>query len=220
MDEHRKKTLDAAERKVMAAFGQEEGAHDHYHIFRVRDNALWIMEQERSGDPYFVRLGALLHDVGDPKFFDGDIEKGETRLKEWLDELEILPEDRARILKIVRNISFKGSNVKDEAPDVETKIVQDADRLDAMGAIGIARAFAFGGNRGRPIHIPGTEAEAHSSYDRYLASKSPTVQHFHEKLFHLKDRMKTETARGIAVERHRFMEAYLERFHQEWEGKA
>lgn len=218
MDERQKGILDLAEQKVLDAFSHQEGSHDHYHILRVRNNARLIMQGEGEGVPFFVELTALLHDVGDPKFFDGNISKGEARLKEWMEELRMSPEEMGHSMSIIRNVSFKGKGVEDDVDEPDARIVQDADRLDALGAIGIARAFAFGGNRGRPLHIPEQEVYPHGSYEEYLASRSPTVQHFHEKLFHLKDRMKTVTGRRLAEERHRFMEAFLERFHQEWGG--
>lgn len=220
MDERGKQILSLAEKKVLNAFASEEGSHDLHHIFRVRENARWIMQNEGDGDPFFVELSALLHDVGDPKFFDGDIQKGGVHLEEWMQELGLISTEMERSWDIISSVSFKGLGADDRATDIDARIVQDADRLDAMGAIGIARAFAFGGSKGRPIHIPEQEAEIHRDHKEYLDSKSPTVQHFHEKLFHLKERMKTDTGRRIAEERHRFMEKYLERFHQEWAGKA
>lgn len=220
MDERERRILDAAEKRVHREFAGEGSGHDHYHILRVRDNALRILEEEGEGEPFSVELLALLHDVGDPKFFDGDPAKGKACLRGWMKELGLEQEERERFERTVDGISFKGSGVEDPDLPIEGRIVRDADRLDAMGAIGIARTFSFGGSRGKPIHIPDSTPSEHASYEEYLRSQGPTIDHFHEKLLHLKDRMDTKAGKRLAAERHRFMEEFLERFHQEWEGKA
>lgn len=220
MDERKERILRLAEEWVKEAFQGEGSGHDVHHVLRVRDTAMRIHEEERKGDPFRIELGALLHDVGDPKLHDGDPEAGRKTLERWVRDLGLEKDEKESVLRLVEHVSFKGSGVKDQVPDEETAIVQDADRLDAIGAIGIARTFAFGGSRGRPIHLPEEGASGHDSYDAYLRSQSPTIAHFHEKLLLLKDRMKTPAGRRIAEERHRFMERFLERFHKEWEGKA
>ncbi|MFB6257600.1 MAG: HD domain-containing protein [Flavobacteriales bacterium] len=216
----RKRLLEELERSVVERFRKKDAAHDHHHILRVRDNSLKIQEGEREGDPFLIQVAALLHDVGDPKFFEGDVEQGKLHLREWMSAFELEEKERDQLERIIQCVSFKGKGVRDDAVGTEGMIVQDADRLDAIGAIGIARAFAFGGSKERPIHTPENGPEIHTDQEAYLASQSPTIAHFYEKLLLLKDRMKTSTGKRIATERHRFMEEFLHRFFQEWEGRA
>lgn len=220
MGERESKILQDLEERVIAAFRGEGSGHDHHHILRVKENARRILEEEGEGNSFLVASGALLHDVGDPKFFDGDPERGNAEFEEWIKSVDLFEEEAERLRRIHRSVSFKGAGVEDAVPDRECAIVQDADRLDAMGAIGIARAFSFGGNKGRPIHVPGEEGSWHGNAEEYRSSESPTIAHFHEKLLHLRDRMKTDTGMRWAIERHRFMETFLDRFHKEWKGEA
>ena len=165
-----------------------------------------------------TELGALLHDIADWKFNDGDYEAGPRAARQWL-ESQHAPEDLIhRVQTIIREVSFKGLGVPTPVTSIEAALVQDADRLDAIGAIGIARAFAYGGHKGRPLHDAAVPPVAHESFASYQKNAAPTLNHFYEKLLHLKDRLKTEPARAVAQERHAFMEAYLARFLAEWDG--
>lgn len=194
----------------------ESSGHDWWHIHRVRSQALFIGEKEQA-DLFIVELAALLHDIGDFKFHDGDIDVGPGMAREWLEKMEIPGKMIGHICEIVRDISFKGAGTPSIMKTLEGKVVQDADRLDAIGAIGIARAFAFGGHKGREIHNPETKPEFHESFDHYKSAAGSTINHFYEKLLLLKDLMNTETARDIAAERHRFMEIFLEQFFKDWD---
>ncbi len=195
----------------------EGSGHDWWHVHRVWKMAERIGAQEHADMPV-VSLGALLHDIADWKFHGGDDSVGPRVAAEMLRRHGVPEEIAGRVVRIVAEVSFKGAGVPSVPSTLEGKIVQDADRLDAIGAIGIARAFAYGGYRGRPLYEPGIEPVMHSSKEAYSRSQSPTVNHFHEKLLLLKDLMNTRTARDIAEARHGFMEEYLERFHEEWEG--
>ncbi len=198
--------LERIEKDIREVFQGEGSGHDHLHILRVRDNALHILSEEGEAEPFLVEGAALLHDLGDSKFFDGDEEKGNTKVKEWLSSYPLEPDTQKELFEIIQNVSFRSEKDPDASLSLETRIVQDADRLDALGAIGIARAFAFGGRHERPIHLPVEEKDG---------TKGPTIDHFHEKLLLLKDRMKTRSGYRLAEGRHRFMEGFLDRFHQE-----
>lgn len=192
--------------------------HDAWHVLRVRRLALHLARHE-GADPYVVELAALLHDIADWKFHDGDEEVGPRRAIEWLAALGVEPEVVEEVGAIVRDLSFKGAGVEARPLSLEGKVVQDADRLDAIGAIGIGRTFAYGGHKGRPLYDPAVPPEAHASAERYKANRSPTLNHFHEKLLLLKDRLNTATARALAERRHRYLEEFVERFLEEWEGR-
>lgn len=193
----------------------EGTGHDWWHIERVRNNAVKIA-QEEGADLFIVHLGALLHDIADWKFHGGDEEAGPTTARNWLTELGIDKEIIAHVCDIIKTVSFKGANVATKMKTKEGQCVQDADRLDAMGAIGIARAFAYGGHKGRELHNPNVPPERHGSFEQYKKSTGPTLNHFYEKLFLLKELMNTPTGKRMAEERHRFMEEYVERFLDEW----
>ncbi|HUO56355.1 MAG TPA: HD domain-containing protein [Candidatus Paceibacterota bacterium] len=165
-----------------------------------------------------VELAALAHDVGDRKFYATE-EEGEQKTITLLAESGVQSDVSEKIMDIIRKLSFKGAGVADDMPTLEGMIVQDADRLYALGAIGIARAFAYGGAKGRPIYDPEIPPENHHSKDAYYTSVSPTINHFYEKLLLLKDRMNTKTARMIAEKRHVFMQEFLDRFYAEWDAK-
>lgn len=196
----------------------EGSGHDWWHVHRVRNVALRLAEEE-GADPFVVELAALLHDVADHKFHGGDETAGPRAAREWLEGLGVDEPAVAHVSAIVAELSFRGAGVPTPMSTREGEVVQDADRLDAIGAIGVARTFAFGGSRGRPLHDPEAVPEAHGSFEAYKASRGPTVNHFHEKLLLLRDRMNTRAARRVAEERHRFMEAFLERFHREWDAE-
>lgn len=190
-------------------------AHGWWHVYRVWKNAVKIAKAENA-DLFLVQLAALLHDVADWKFCYGDLSTESEGVREWLEGLGIDEEVISQVCKIVKNVSFKGVGVESEMETIEGKVVQDADRLDAIGAIGIARAFAYGGRKKRPIYDPKEKPERHDTFKEYKNSESCTINHFYEKLILLRDRMNTETAKRIAEERHEFMEEFLERFFKEW----
>jgi uncharacterized protein len=195
-----------------------DSAHDWWHIERVRATAMRIGRQE-GADLHVVELAALLHDVADWKFHDGDDEVGPRRAADWLAGLGVVPETVERVRQIVAQVSFKGSQVETPMTTLEGRVVQDADRLDAIGAIGIARAFAYGGHAGRALYDPHLPPEQHASFAAYKKSSGPTINHFYEKLLLLKDRTQTATGRRLAAERHQFMLEFLDRFREEWNGE-
>lgn len=194
-----------------------EGGHDWFHIERVYKNSCLIAESETC-DLLVVKLGALLHDIADSKFHQGDETVGPAVAKDFLEKEQAPKEVIEHIIKIIENISFKGGNVQKSFHSKELAIVQDADRLDAIGAIGIARAFNYGGFKDRKLYDPSIKPNLNLSKEEYKNSTAPTINHFYEKLLLLKDRMNTETGKKIAQKRHDFMEAYLNQFYKEWEG--
>ena len=195
-----------------------EGGHDWFHIERVYKNALQIAANE-SCDLTIVKLGALLHDIADSKFHDGDEEMGPQKARIFLESQNVSEEVIEHIVQIIKNISFKGGNFEKQFNSKELEIVQDADRLDALGAIGIARTFNYGGFKNRAIYNPNIAPKLNMSKEEYKKSDSPTLNHFYEKLLLLKDQMNTETGKKLAQERHRFMELFLSQFYAEWEGE-
>jgi uncharacterized protein len=202
--------------KVLSGDGT---GHDWWHVHRVWKTAQRIGRAERA-DLLVVELAALLHDIADWKLNDGDTSVGPRMAREWLDSQGVEPGISEHVCQIIAGISFKGAGVEQPPLSLEGKVVQDADRLDAMGAIGIARAFAYGGTKGRVIYDPAVNPAEHSTAESFLKNDGPTINHFYEKLLLLKDRMNTASGRGIAEERHRFMEDYLQRFYAEWEGHS
>jgi len=196
----------------------EGSGHDWWHIYRVWKTAVNIGEKE-CADLFVVQLTALLHDIADWKFHSGDDSIGPKLAREWLEKLDVDENIISHVCEIIKEVSFKGAGVKSRIKTKEGMIVQDADRLDAIGAIGIARAFAYGGHKGREIYNPNIKPEKHETFEQYRNNKGTTVNHFYEKLLLLKDLMNTETARKIAEERHNFMKEYLSRFFKEWEGE-
>jgi uncharacterized protein len=197
----------------------EATGHDWWHVHRVWRTAVEIGRKE-GVDLYVVQVAALLHDVADAKFHDGDHEIGPRVAAEWLRSLGVDEQTIAHVAAIIRGLSFKGAGVETPMATREGMVVQDADRLDALGAIGIARAFAYGGFRGQPLHDPEAAPVRHTSAEEYAAHRGSTINHFSEKLLLLQERMNTETARRIAAARHRFMEDYLREFFAEWDGRA
>jgi uncharacterized protein len=199
---------------VRKLFENEGTGHDWWHIHRVRNVALKIAETE-GGNRFIIEMSALLHDVDDWKISD-DVKVSKTVA--WLKNIKIPKHETEKILEIIDQVSFKGAGVKNSAVSIEAKIVQDADRLDAIGAIGIARTFAYGGSKGRPIYLPEIKPELHESFESYKKTGAPTINHFYEKLLLLKNRLNTLTAIEMAKNRHIFMEAFLEQFFMEWES--
>ncbi len=193
--------------------------HDWWHIYRVWQVAIRIAK-ETDADMTVVQLGALLHDIADWKFHDGDLEIGPKVAREWLTSCGAESEVIDQVCYIVSATSFKGAGVPDEHNTLESQVVQDADRLDAIGALGIARAFAYGGSKGNPMYAPDERGpQFHESAEAYHGGESTTINHFHEKLLLLKDRLNTDSARRIADGRHRYMEDFLEQFDREWNGE-
>ena len=195
-----------------------EGGHDWFHIERVLNNSRLIAKGEEA-DLEIVELGALLHDIADSKFHGGDETVGPKVASQFLRTQNVSEETIDHVVKIIQNISFKGGNTDQKFTSAELDIVQDADRLDAIGAIGIARCFNYGGFKGRALYDPEIEPNMNMSKEEYKASNAPTINHFYEKLLLLKDRMNTQTGRRIAADRHAFMVHFLDQFYDEWNGK-
>lgn len=202
---------------VREQFKGESSGHDWWHIYRVWRSSIQIGTGEQA-DLFVVQLAALLHELDDYKLNEGCAADSPRKAKAWLEKVEINPEVTSHVCDIITTMSFKGSQVKTEMRTIEGMVVQDADRLDAVGAIGIARTFAYGGAKGREIYDPSICPHLHTSFEQYKNSTSPTINHFYEKLLLLKDSMNTESAKHIAAGRHKFMEDFLERFYREWEG--
>jgi len=195
----------------------EGSGHDWWHVYRVWKNAIHIGKQE-SVDIFVVELAALLHDVADWKFHNGNDEIGPQVAKEWLESLGVSVDTVSHVCQIIKDISFKGAGVVTAMKTTEGMVVQDADRLDALGAIGIARTFAYGGSKNREMYNPDINPEMHTSFEQYKNSQGTSINHFYEKLLLLKELMNTATAKQIAEKRHAVMEDYLNQFYREWEG--
>lgn len=209
--------LEKAIRFNKSQLSDDKGDHGWFHVSRVRKLAGKIAEKE-GGDRLIIDLAVLFHDTWDHKFHDGTPDKGVHEARKWLKQHGATPEVAEKVASIVGEVSFKGAKVATPVSSIESAIVQDADRLDAIGAIGIARTFAYGGYVGQPIYDPDIDPKKHQDFEAYRKDRTSTINHFYEKLLLLKDRMQTETGRKMAMERHQFMEEYLERFYQEWEG--
>ncbi|MFD0993962.1 HD domain-containing protein [Tenacibaculum geojense] len=194
-----------------------EGGHDYFHIERVYKTALTIAKTENVNN-FIVALGALLHDIADSKFYNGDETIGPKKARKFLEAQGVNEEIIIHVEKIIKNISFKGGNFKKEFTSKELEVIQDADRLDAIGAIGIARCFNYGGFKNRALYDPDILPNLHMTKEEYKKSTAPTINHFYEKLLLLKDRMNTTTGRKIAEERHNFMQTFLNQFFKEWNG--
>lgn len=217
---------DTIREEILIAFAAEHiqeqlrgdsSGHDWWHVWRVWQTATRIAQIERA-DPYVTQLAAILHDIADWKFHDGDETAGPRAAAEWLDKHGAPPDLRDRVCEVIAAVTFKGAGVDTPAPSLEAAVVQDADRLDAIGAIGVARAFAYGGSRGRLMYDPETPATPHASFADYKRNAGPTLNHFHEKLLLLKDRMQTATGRKWAERRHAYLENFLQQFLAEWNG--
>lgn len=204
---------------VKNTLSDAEGGHDWFHTQRVFNNALLIAENEPV-DRLVVSLGALLHDIADSKFNDGDENIGPKIAREFLFKMNVDSKIIEHVVKIIEYISFKNSLEEDSSfISKELEVVQDADRLDAIGAIGIARCFNYGGFKNRPLYNPDIKPNLNMGKAEYKNSTAPTINHFYEKLLLLKDKMNTHTGKQIALKRHIFMKEYLEHFFNEWEGK-
>ena len=196
-----------------------EGGHDWFHIERVYKNALLIAEGVDC-DLIVVKLGALLHDIADSKFHGGDETVAPKTARTFLESQNVSEDIILHVIAIIENISFKGGNFEKKFNSKELEIVQDADRLDAIGAIGIARTFNYGGFKNRPLYNPNIQPNMNMNKEEYKNSESPTLNHFYEKLLLLKDKMNTETGKKIAQKRHDFMVTFLSQFYAEWDGEV
>ena len=195
-----------------------EGDHDWFHTQRVYRNALLIAENEIC-NLEIVKLGALLHDIADSKFHDGDETVGPKIARAFLEKEKVNEETINHVLNIIENISFKGGNFGQQFTSKELEIIQDADRLDALGAIGIARTFNYGGFKNRPIYNPDIAPNLKMSKEEYKKNDAPTLNHFYEKLLLLKDKMNTPIGKKLAEERHDYMVRFLSQFYAEWDGQ-
>lgn len=206
---------------VQEAMSGESSGHDWWHVYRVWQTAKHIAQKEPGANMLVVELGSLLHDIADWKFHDGNEDIGPETAGKWLDTQQLEPSIIKQVTYIVRHISYKGGTNKHTMKSLEGQIVQDADRLDALGAIGIGRAFAYGGSMQRSMHEPDKKPKSYANFEDFKDSikTGTTINHFYEKLLKLKDGMHTATARQLATERHEFMERYLAEFFAEWEGK-
>lgn len=196
-----------------------EAGHDWFHIERVYNNALNLLKSEKAKKQVVI-LGALLHDIADSKFHNGDETVGPKKANEFMTSIGIEEDVKEHVIKIIENISFKGGNFERKFASKELEVVQDADRLDAIGAIGIARAFQYGGFKNRTIHDPEEKPKFNMTKEEYKKHSGSTINHFYEKLLLLKDLMNTETGKQIARNRHEYMQVFLQQFYDEWEGKA
>lgn len=209
--------IDQTVKFVKETLANAEGGHDWWHIYRVWQLAKKIATTEKA-NLLVVELGALLHDIADAKFNDGDESIGPKKAREFLQSISVEEEIITHVENIIQHISFKGGNFEQAFNSTELAVVQDADRLDAMGAIGIARTFNYGGFKNRAIYNPNIQPNLNMSKEEYKNSTAPTINHFYEKLLLLKDRMNTATGKAMATHRHNYMEQFLEEFYKEWEG--
>ncbi|WML40289.1 HD domain-containing protein [Neobacillus sp. OS1-2] len=205
------------EKFVRSELGEDATGHDWYHVDRVRRNALHICKKEMTGDPFIIEIAALLHDIPDEKLNES-VAAGRAKLSSYFQTIALPEKDRNHITEIIESISYKGGK-RTALLSVEAKIVQDADRLDAIGAIGIARAFAYGGKKGQLIYDPSIAVREEMTVEEYRKGKSTSIHHFYEKLLKLKDLMNTNTAKKLAVSRQQMMAEFLEQFYQEWDGQ-
>ena len=205
------KTIDFVKENLSDA----EGGHDWWHIYRVWKLSKYLAQTEEV-NIFIIELGALLHDIADSKFYKGDEEIGPRKAREFLTSLNVEEGVIIHVENIIKNISFKGGKNAQKFKSPELDVVQDADRLDAIGAIGITRAFNYGGYKGREIYNPEIKPNLNMTKEEYKNSNAPTLNHFYEKLLLLKDRMNTRTGKNIAEQRHKFMEQFLNEFYKEW----
>jgi uncharacterized protein len=211
--------ITATEQFVKKELADAEGGHDWWHIYRVWKLAGRIAAGEQV-DMLVVELSALLHDIADAKFHDGDESIGPRKARAFLESIGAPASVIQHVVDIIANISFKGGHNNGVFYSPELGVVQDADRLDAIGAIGIARTFNYGGFKNRALYDPSVPPDLNMTKEAYKNSTAPTINHFYEKLLLLKDRMNTATGRQLAMERHAFMETFLDKFYQEWEGES
>lgn len=214
---NKRRVIEEIETYLKRHYLKDTSGHDWWHFDRVRKIALHIAKKENA-DLFIVEVAALLHDVADFKFTP-DQSKVYDELRVMLDKLGVKKKNIEKIIYIIDNVSFKGAGVPSKQKDIEGKVVQDADRLDALGAIGIARTFAYGGHAGVSMHDPRIKPKRHTTFEDYKTRKTTTVNHFYEKILLIKDRINTKTAQKIAEERHDFTEKFLENLFKEMEGE-
>lgn len=216
--------IQKTEEYVRKTLAGDTTGHDWWHTKRVYNVSMRIAEEETKAgariDFIVVQLAALLHDIADWKFEGGDEEACPKKAMEWLTSININKNIASHVCDIIKEIPFKGAGVSDDMSTIEGAIIQDADRLDALGAIGAARCFATGTKLGNIIHDPDIPSVMHKTAEEYKKLRSTSVNHFYEKLFLLKDRMKTNTGKRLAEERHKYMEKFIEQFQREWDGRA
>ncbi len=210
--------IDKTVQFVKNTLADAEWGHDRRHIYRVWKTAKHIAKTEQV-DMFIVELWALLHDIADSKFHNGDEEIGPKTARKYLESIHVEENTIAHVENIIRHISFKGGKIKQTFKSPELDVVQDADRLDALGAIGIARTFNYGGHKNREIYNPDIKPNLEMTKEEYKHNNEPTLNHFYEKLLLLKDKMNTKTGRKMAENRHIYMEQFLEEFYGEREGK-
>jgi uncharacterized protein len=213
-----KEIIDTTVDFVKTTLQHAEGGHDWWHIERVWKNAITIAQQEKV-NLFVVTLAALLHDIADSKFNNGDEETGPAKATNFLQSIKVADDIIQHVKNIIRNISFKGGNFIPGFFSPELAVVQDADRLDALGAIGIARAFNYGGFKNRELYNPSIAPDLEMTKEMYKNNSAPTIKHFYETLLLLKNKMNTATGKQMAEQRHLFMQAFLDQFYQEWEGE-
>ena len=211
------KIIEEVKAKIKKQFEGEGTGHDWWHMVRVVNNALTIGRKENA-NLFLVELAAWLHDIGDHKFHKEENAQ-EVLITKILDVVGLDKSKQKEVLAIVASVSYKGANVETLPSSLEGRVVQDADRLDAIGAIGIARAFAYGGNKERLLYQPEQPPVMHNDFEAYKNDKGHTINHFYEKLLLLKERMQTSTGKKMAEDRHVYMESFLSQFYSEWEGK-
>lgn len=212
---NKKKLIAETEIFVKSFLEHESSGHDWWHINRVRATAMAIGNDE-GADLFVVELAALLHDMDDWKLSDEHVDSQKS--KKWLEDCLLDPNLIEKICRVIEGVSFKGAQVNTSTDDLECRVVQDADRLDAIGAVGIARTFAYGGSRGRGIYDPNILPVMHADFEAYKKNNTHTINHFYEKLLLLKDQMQTKTGRALAEQRHQFMLTFLDQFFHEWNG--
>lgn len=208
--------IQQTEQYVRSTLQGDSTGHDWFHVDRVRNLALYIAQNEKNANVFIVELAALLHDIADWKFHGGSEDIGPKTAGKWLTSLNIPTGIISEVCNIIKGVSFKGAGAEIIPLSLEGQIIQDADRLDAMGAIGIARAFAYGGYKGREIYNPENDPLSYASFEEYKSNQSSTINHFYEKLLLLKDRMNTKTAKLLAEKRHQRMLNFLNDFKSEW----
>lgn len=220
MDEQQQRVINNTVSFVKKTLENAEGGHDWFHIERVYKNSILISKDENV-DEYVVALGALLHDIADSKFYDGDENIGPRKAREFLAGENVSAAVIEHVVNIINHISFKNSldPLLKRFSSPELEVVQDADRLDAIGAIGIARCFSYGGYKNRAMYDPEVLPDLNMTKEAYKKSKAPSINHFYEKLLLIKDEMNTNTGRQIADDRHAYMEGFLEQFYGEWNGE-
>lgn len=218
MNKRQRAIINKTAKYAEITLGKESTGHDWLHVQRVWLNAK-MLGKSSEADMFIVELAALLHDIADWKFHGGDASVGSMKVEKWLRKLKVDAKDISHITSIIEKASFKGAKVKNQVNTLEGQIVQDADRLDAIGAIGVARTFAYGGAKGREIYNPETKPVLHDSAESYSKNTSPTINHFYEKLLLIKDLMNTKQGKRAAANRHRFMCHFLQQFDSEIVGK-